>query len=559
MRPRPHPFIIVVFVGALAGLLFASVSTYDFAMHLDRQMHDVHCSFVPGLSGPERGDSGCQVTLTSPYSSVFRQSLWGGVPISLPAMAVFAFLMFFAVEVTMSGRQRDPRTAAFLLAATALPALTSVVMAYLSLVKLDAVCKLCIGIYLASFAALVGGIGVFLAARKNAADAGSLPRATARPSRDEGEQDGDAEPAWVSGKEPAAAKPRPIEPVGRPTPPQPPPAPMSYLAGAFAVGIVFVVGPVLAYAVAAPDHGQFAGQCGTLSKPNDDYGVMVALDPHPGKPPAIELLDPLCPACRGFEQRLHASGLDAEMDRKALLFPLDDTCNWMIDDAVHPGACAVSEAMLCAGERSRLVLEWAFANQKQIRTAAKADPKAAAEMVKQRFPDLASCVGSAGVRSKLNRSLRWAVANQLTVLTPQLFVGGYKLCEEDTDLGLDYSLSRLLAAYREGRLTAVAPAAAAAVPAEPAEAAPAPAPEPTEQPAAETPRPAEPAPAAETPPAKAAPAEGAPGGETPPAKAPPAADSPAQPGDEPDEVEPPEDKPEAKPPEQPEGSGEETP
>ena len=40
--------------------------------------------------------------------------------------------------------------------------------------------------------------------------------------------------------------------------------------------------------------------------------------------------------------------------------------------------------------------------------------------------------------------MRWAVANQLPVMMPQVFVDGVKLCDEDTDLGLDYALKRLL-------------------------------------------------------------------------------------------------------------------
>src|SRR5690606_38196069 len=134
---------------------------------------------------------------------------------------------------------------------------------------------------------------------------------------------------------------------------------------------------------AAPEHERFIGQCGALAAPADGDGVMVALDPHPGAPRAIEVLDPLCPACKGFEERLVASALDAEMDRYALLFPLDDACNWMVDDAVHPGACAVSEALLCAGGDARRVLAWAFARQAAIRAAAVADPAAAARMVKE--------------------------------------------------------------------------------------------------------------------------------------------------------------------------------
>ena len=37
----------------------------------------------------------------------------------------------------------------------------------------------------------------------------------------------------------------------------------------------------------------------------------------------------------------------------------------------------------------------------------------------------------------MNKSMRWAVTNQLPVMMPQVFVNGVKLCDEDTDLGLD--------------------------------------------------------------------------------------------------------------------------
>jgi uncharacterized membrane protein len=443
MRFRPRPFTIVVLGGALVGLLFASVSTYDFAMHLDRQVHDVHCSFVPGLSGTESGASGCQVTLVSPYSSVLRKAVWGGVPVSLPAMGVFAFLLFFGLELVLSNRQDDPRATGFLALATALPAVTSLIMGYLSLVELDAACKLCIGIYTASAISLVGGLGLWLRTRK----ALRVPADVALEPLDEG-----ADPAWVSARGGPAAlrEERPAAPV--PHRPGRPAMSYGYLAAAFGVGVMFVAVPLLGYLAAVPDHSRFIGACSSLATADDEYDVMLELDPHPGKPPAIEVLDPLCPACRGFEQRLQASGLDAEMNRKTVLFPLDNTCNWMVDQAVHPGACAVSEAMLCAGARAPEVLDWAFEHQEDIRAAATSDPGAAQSLVKQYFPDLASCVGAPEVRSRLNRSLRWAVSNRLPVLTPQLYVGGVKLCDEDVDLGLDYMLSHMLEAFRAGTL-----------------------------------------------------------------------------------------------------------
>jgi len=207
-----------------------------------------------------------------------------------------------------------------------------------------------------------------------------------------------------------------------------------------------------------PDYEQFIGTCGQLTTTEDTYKVFVDIDPQTGGKPTIEVLDPLCPACKGFEARLDASGLDAQVDRLAVLFPLDNACNWNIKDAMHPGACLVSEAVLCAGDKGRDVIHWAFANQPRILEVAKADIAAAGDvpadkrpmpglkaMLSEAFPDVASCVGTARATQRLNQSLRWVTKNQLPVTTPQFYVDGVKLCDEDTDLGMDYALSRLLA------------------------------------------------------------------------------------------------------------------
>jgi protein-disulfide isomerase len=193
------------------------------------------------------------------------------------------------------------------------------------------------------------------------------------------------------------------------------------------------------------------GTCGVLEKPDDKYGIMVPLDNNPGGKAAIEVFDPLCPACKGFENRLFASGLADQVNRKAVLFPLDDTCNWMVKGQLHPGACAVSEAILCAAEKGngKAVIEWGFEHQEEVRAAAKSSPTGAAELLKGAFPDLASCIGSKVIQNKLNRSLRWAVDNNLPVLTPQFYVENQRMCDEDTDLGLDFALSRMLSGKKE--------------------------------------------------------------------------------------------------------------
>lgn len=400
---RPHVWTVLVIVAAIAGLFFAGFSTYDFVAHLDRQVHGIHCSFIPGIEETDAtGSTGCHVTLMSPYSSVMRASIWGGLPISLPAMSVFAFLLFYAASLPILGRQRDPRATLFLLLGTLVPVGASAVMGYLSIVTLDAACKLCIGIYVSSGLTFVGALLLFLRARKGEDDEAPEDRA----------------------------------PLG-----------WGRLAAAFAVGVLFVAVPTVVYAGTAPDFERYVGECGELAQmPSED--LLVPLGPQNQGVNVVEVFDPLCPACKGFEERFDAQAASAEVNRRVLLFPLDDECNWMVDDAIHAGACAISEAVLCArdtaGVEPEAVIDWAFTNQLSIREGAEADPDSAAQRARDQFPALAECIGSPQARAQLNNGLRFAVDNQMPIITPQVFVNGLRMCDEDTDLGMDFALRRLI-------------------------------------------------------------------------------------------------------------------
>ncbi len=405
-----RPWTILTLIAAAAGFSFAAVSTSDFVAHLDREVHGVHCSFLPGLGAADvSGTTGCHVTLMSRYSSVLRDSVWGGVPVSLPAMSVFAFLVFWSGFLLLRRREFDPRAALFLLAATALPVFTSAAMGYLSLAELDAACKLCIGIYASSGLAFAGAIGVLLAAKSRArlAEAGMLAGTDSAPL------------SWVQ------------------------------LGLAFGLGVVFVLVPFATYANAAPDFSRYIGKCGVLEHTADPESVLVPIGPQDRPDSMLEVLDPLCPACRGFESRYASMPLASRISRKVLLFPLEQECNWMVDSAIHPGACAISEAVLCAKGEAAAVLGWAFSEQEAIVAATRKDPAAAARMAEARFPQVKGCVGTPATRARLNLGLRWAVKNRLQVLTPQIYVAGTRLCDEDTDLGLDYALPRLVARGRE--------------------------------------------------------------------------------------------------------------
>lgn len=181
---------------------------------------------------------------------------------------------------------------------------------------------------------------------------------------------------------------------------------------------------------------------------------MAPLSMSIGGMPAIEVFDPLCPACKSFAARLESSGLQDKLQLRGVLFPLDKECNWMVKTTLHPGACAVSEAVLCAGDDAASVVAWAFENQRELRELAEKSGSAAVyQRIRERFVTLSGCLGKPEVKAKINRSLRWIVANSLSVLTPQLFVNKHKLCDEDTDLGLEYSLSRLLDSVQTGNFS----------------------------------------------------------------------------------------------------------
>lgn len=410
MPGSPRLWAAVLALAAVAGLLFTGTSTYDFAQYLDRQVHGLHCSFLPGLGSVDvTGASGCHVTLMSPFSSVFRQALWGGIPISLAGMGTFALLLYRAAIHLLGQGSLDRAYARATVALSLVPVGTSIVMGFIALQVLDAACKLCIGTYGASALTFVGALGMLLTSGR-------------APVLDEDED-------------------------GAPTP-----APSGALAPRLGMAVVqlgvFNLLPVVAWAGLAPAHERYIGTCGELADPTDKHGVLIDLGGQ--GTPAIEVLDPLCPSCRGFEERLEASGQSALLDRQLLLFPLDNTCNWMVSSSLHPGACTVSEAMLCAGDDARAVLDWALERQEEIRTATTADPEAASRMVLAAFPKVEGCLGKPAVKAKLNQSLRWAVKNQLPVLTPQLFVNGSRVCDADTDLGLDYTLARMLAPTAPG-------------------------------------------------------------------------------------------------------------
>lgn len=377
-------------IALMVGASFAGRSTADFATHLDGQVHALSCSVLPGGEA-QIGASGCKAAMMSPYSSIWRDRVWGGVPVALPGLAVFCLLAALALYlVWLPGRSR--RESGWLLLATTLPLGTSGVFAWISANEVGSFCTLCVGIYASS------GVAWLMALV-----------ATVQADRGQGAMPWGRWLLWT-------------------------------VEGFVAVGLV-----VYGWMAWAPSERPSLKGCGSLVQTKDEAGILVQLPRAADATPALMVIDPLCPACRAFERRLGESGLQARLARDLLLFPLDSSCNWMVKSSLHPGACALSEAILCAPASAQQILDWAFAEQERLLALGKSDEAALRNEVKAKFPALGTCLGSAEAKAKVNKSLRFAVANALAVSTPQLFVHDTRLCDEDTDLGLEFALGRMLA------------------------------------------------------------------------------------------------------------------
>lgn len=415
-------------VGAALGVFFSAFSTHDYALRLDRQLHGTHCSFVPGLIETASGDNACTAAMYSPYSAIFRRSYWGGIPISLFGLGAFAFFLVLSIALLVASKSASRRLWQAYGVAAVTPLVASLVMFVISLLKVHAFCKLCMGMYVGSAVLAAGGI---LALTKIVGPAAR------------GMVDTNGEPLGHSAT-------IPMGPIGHPTPPpQDPsarPMPLGSVLGALAVfaGLgAFVILPALVYVAAMPDYHAKIASCGTIPQPADKYGALVKLATARPKRPALLFVDPMCPTCKAFHERLQGEGIFEQLDVSVALFPLDSECNWMVDRALHPGACELAKAVICAGTHAREVLEWSYDNQSDLEPAGKAGKAAIRAKIREKFVGLDACMDAKQTSQKLDRALQFGVANKVPVSTPQMMLGAQRVCDEDTDLGLAYTMTQL--------------------------------------------------------------------------------------------------------------------
>jgi uncharacterized membrane protein len=389
-RGSKAPAAIALVASAL-GLIFASYSTLDYAQHLDRHLHDVHCSFIPGAAATSEAEA-CRAAMYSPYSALLKDQYWGGVPISLFALGAFCFFAAFSLYLLLSGSRASQRTYGFFALVGVTPLLVSLLMLTISLTQLGQLCKTCVGIYISSALLALGAVTAWLAHRGQGGPVGGWALV----------------PAWL-----------------------------------VALGVTSLA-PAVVYAASVPDQRPYITQCGEIKQAKIKGDSPVKLRGSRAVQPTMLFEDPLCPTCKAFHDRLVTENIIEKLDIELVLFPLDSECNWMVPDPLHPGACIVSKAVLCGEGNSRQVLEWAYNEQEYLARAGKAGEGVLRAAIKQRWGEsMLRCVDDRKTDVRLNNHLHFASENNIPVSTPQMYLGKRRICDEDTDLGLRFTLAQL--------------------------------------------------------------------------------------------------------------------
>jgi hypothetical protein len=90
------------------------------------------------------------------------------------------------------------------------------------------------------------------------------------------------------------------------------------------------------------------------------------------------------------------------------------------------------------------VLEWAYDDQDRLAEAGKAGEAQLKQIIQDRYGvGITQCMDSPKTKKILNEHLHFAVDNQVPVSTPQMYLASQRICDEDTDLGLTYTMKQL--------------------------------------------------------------------------------------------------------------------
>ncbi len=347
---------------ALFAAAALAAAGFVLAMVLAREHADAHAGIASFCAISEYVN--CDRVATSGYSVVL------GLPVATWGMFGYGLALVLAVAGLRPGRRREGWPAGLLFLVAAAAAAVALVLALVSELGIGALCLLCAGSWLTSFALLA---------------------AAWRACRPEGVA------AAVRGDF-AILRERPLLVAG------------VVLAATCGVAIV---------AAAYPRYWE--RRAGAPGAPRGPSPASAAAPVSRGPLVVVEFSDYECPFCAKAHEdakALLAGRPDVTLVRRH--FPIDSECNPAVKVRKHPDACALARAGICAEEQGKLPAmdDALFRNQQ-----AKRPVEELAVAVGIELPRFRRCLGAPETEARLRSDIEAAVRVGLAA-TPTYVVGG---------------------------------------------------------------------------------------------------------------------------------------
>ena len=124
---------------------------------------------------------------------------------------------------------------------------------------------------------------------------------------------------------------------------------------------------------------------------------MIPLGHGRGGTPAIAVVDPLCPACKGFDERMRGERLYAErLEHRGRALPARQLVQLDGEGLAAPRRLRRQRGdALRRRAGAQAILDWAFTNQEELRDIASRTTTRCAQRLEKQFPKVKGCLGSA--------------------------------------------------------------------------------------------------------------------------------------------------------------------
>jgi protein-disulfide isomerase/uncharacterized membrane protein len=354
-------FVLLSLLGVVVSVELTRIHVF---VHTDPTYHSV-CAVSEGVN--------CETVAASPYS------VFAGLPVSVWGLAAYVVMGALGLWGWSRRRLHPTWSLGLLLVLTTVSIVSSAILAYISVTRINSLCLFCMG----SYAVNVGLCGVCLVAwRQTRTHAVKLVLDDLKAL--------DARPALLS---------------------------VLVLAGAVTLGALYALVPSYWKTPSWSDLPRIA-----TGKDDGDHYWIGAQSP---RLTIVEFSDYECPHCRAAHKAIRA--LAAKHSEQVRLvhrhLPLDMACNPGLSRPFHTRACIFAEAAECAGLQGRFweMNDALFSIQETVKTK-DVDPVELAVRLGLNRSDFKRCLEGHATAERIAVDVRESMARKLTG-TPSFLVG----------------------------------------------------------------------------------------------------------------------------------------